>query len=221
MINIYNQDCLIAMRQMRDNEFDLAIVDPPYGLTKGMKQGIKSIVSTKKDKSIYAVDDWNIKPIDEYFIELQRVSKNQVIFGGNYFPILWTEPTRSMIVWDKRTIGKLHADYEMAWCSMDRNAKLFSYRWSAIQKETGQHQPGDKIHPTEKPRALYDWILRNYAQSGDTILDTHLGGGSIAHACHDTGHDLTAYEINETYFSRALFRLKQYQRQLSLFEDTI
>lgn len=226
MIHLYNQDCMIAMKTMKDKQFDLAIVDPPYGLTKGMdKRGVCNIPHggkrANKNQHLYTEikGNWNVAPPDEYFVELMRVSKNQIIFGGNYFPILWKEPTRSMIVWDKQQVSLKHADLEMAWCSMDRNAKLYRYRWAGNHAGNGVMVP--RYHPTQKPICLYEWLLDNYAKQGDSILDTHLGSGSIAIACHDKGFDLTAYEINKKYFNRANDRLIEHQKQYQLFSTDV
>lgn len=225
MINIYNRDNLEAMREMEDNQYDLAIVDPPYGITKGMtagKRGLEGIPGKNKRKEIYDLGDadWNIAPSDEYFKELLRVSKNQIVWGGNYFPQLWSQPSRGYIVWDKRQISKLHADCEMAWTSFDRNAKIFKYRWCGNKVEYGNGSKIDRFHPTQKPISLYSWILRNYSKPGQRILDTHLGSGAIAIAADDFGVSLDGYEINETYYTKALERLDTHRRQYKLFDLT-
>ena len=206
---------MIAMQSMQDNQYDIAIVDPPYGVTKGMIGGIDKIVQNNAKQDIYTKKDWNIAPPDEYFIELQRVSKHQIIWGGNYFPVLWREPARGFIVWDKRTIGKLHADCELAWTSYDRNARIFNYRWSGAHTEVGLCE--GRIHPTEKPAALYRWIFDQFVDKTDKILDTHLGSGSIAVAAHDMGISLDAYEIDKEYYENAKARLEEHQRQIRLF----
>ena len=198
MIQLHNEDCLPAMREMEDNAFDLAIVDPPYAW------GNKGIDIRRQHKVI----NWNnAKPTKEYFTELFRVSKNQIIWGGNYFEL---PPTRGFIFWNKHQPLDNYADGEYAWTSFDRNCKLLDYGYTNVinyQK---------RIHPTEKPYQLYKWLLHNYAKEGQTILDTHLGSGSIAIACHDYGYDLTGFEIDKDYFEAATKRLKQHQSQLSL-----
>jgi len=205
MINLYNADCLSAMLEMADNQFDLAIVDPPYGIadntTRGGSGSLKNrVLNLNADKFA----KWDKVPTQQYFTELMRVSKNQIIWGGNYFDL---PPTRCIICWDKKQPWPNFSQIEMAWTSYNSPAKIFKF----------DNRTKDKIHPTQKPTKLYAWLLSMYAKEGDTILDTHLGSGSIAIACHDMGFDLTAYEIDEEYFAAASNRLKQHQRQLKLF----
>ena len=222
-IKLYNQDCMKAMKEMKDNQFDLAIVDPPYGMTKGMGGGINNIhrFSRKRaNEHLYDKDTSysNTRPNDEYFEELRRVSKNQIVWGGCYFPQLWDEPSRGFIFWDKLQISKLHADGELAWTSFDRNAKQFRYCWAGAKGgDTLKSKLCEAIHPTQKPLALYIWLLENYAKTGDQILDTHLGGGAIAVACDMLGFDLVGYEISPLYYKRASKRLEEHQKQLRLF----
>ena len=221
MINLYNSCSLEAMKQKPDQYYDLAIVDPPYGVTEGMIGGLNNIPNTgKANKHLYQPmeNDWNTAPGEEYFQELFRVSKRQIIWGGNYFPILWKKPCRGFIIWHKKPIGKLHADCELAWNSTDQNARVFQYRWSGAHTEIGSSSKVDRVHPTQKPVALYSWLLENYSQPGWRILDTHLGSGSIALAAHDYGVSLDGYEINKQYFDGASRRLAQHQSQLSIFE---
>ena len=204
MINIYNKDCLDAMKEMQDNQFDLAIVDPPYGIIAS--GGQKGGVSEKYKNRAYtngSIDDWDIKPNDRYFKELFRVSKNQVIWGGNYFDL---PPTRGIIFWDKVQPFDTYSKGELAWTSFTYPAKLFRY----------DNRYKGKIHPTQKPVKLYEWLLMNYAKEGDKILDTHLGSGSIAIACHNLGYDLEGYELDKEYYDNALKRIKEHQSQLRL-----
>ena len=207
MINLYNADCLSAMLEMADNQFDLAIVDPPYGIKQA-----KGISFGKWKRDIHKEKTWDDGiPSKQYFDELKRVSKNQIIWGGNYF-LDYLSNTRCMLVWDKNNGTNPMSDCELAWTSFDSSVR--KYKYNHIQ----DYNAGiDRIHPTQKPISLYTWILQKYAKEGDTILDTHLGSGSIAIACHDMGFDLTAYEIDEEYFAAASNRLKQHQRQLKLF----
>ena len=201
MIRLYNQDCLDAMREMRDNEFDLAIVDPPYGLGKKIYSGGDK---SCKFHTLFGDNKWDDEtPPKEYFDELFRVSKNQIIWGGNYFDL---PPTRTIICWDKKQGDNNFSMWEMAWTSFDSPAKIF--RKSSF---------GERIHPTQKPIELYLWLIQKYAQPGDRILDTHLGSGSSALAAHDLGFDFVGYELDTEYFDKAQERLKQHQRQLSLF----
>jgi site-specific DNA-methyltransferase (adenine-specific) len=189
------------MSRHEDNHFDLAIVDPPYNLDKSSMQGsgkLKSRVLNQSDTS------WDIAPKKEYFDELFRVSKNQIIWGGHYFDL---PPTRGIICWDKVQPFPNFSAWEMAWTSFNCVARMFKY----------DNRRGGKIHPTQKPVKLYEWLLMNYAKEGDKILDTHLGSGSIAIACHNLGYDLTACELDKEYFEAAMKRLKQHQAQKRLF----
>ena len=203
-IKMYNEDCLEAMKLIPDNAYDLAIVDPPYGLGNKLVDGNAS----RNSKIRYNRDSikWDIVPNQEYFNELFRVSKNQIIWGGNYFNL---PPTRCNLIWDKMQIFT-GADFELAWTSFDKASRAF--RMSRIEAYSN-----GKIHPTQKPIKLYEWILDNYANEGDKILDTHLGSGSIAIACHNRGFDLTAYEIDRDYFEATSKRIQDHIAQLTLF----
>ena len=204
MIDLNNQDCLEAMRQMTDNQFDLAIVDPPYGIGNKLVDG-GGTRKAKFDKNRESIK-WDKVPNDKYFNELFRVSKNQIIWGSNYFNL---PPTRCNIIWDKMQIFT-GSDFELAWTSFDKASKAF--RMSRVEA----YSKG-KIHPTQKPIKLYEWLLDNYAEEGQTILDTHLGSGSIALACHNRGYSLTAFEIDKEYFEAAKKRLEIHQAQLTMF----
>ena len=209
MINLYNKDCMLALKEMKDNQFDLAIVDPPYCIKDKISKGagmLKKYVS--KTKKI----DWdNNLPTKEYFNELFRVSKNQIIWGGNYF-INNLKNTSCFVVWDKQNGTNNMADCELAWSSFKSSVRMYS---GHIFKGIGctNYKP---IHPTQKPVKLYEWLLMNYAKEGDKILDTHLGSGSIAIAAHNLGFDLEGYELDKEYFEAAKKRLKQHQSQLRL-----
>lgn len=211
MITLHNKDCLEAMLEMADNQFDLAIVDPPYGINK---DGQKEFISKKKsdhNRKYHKKKNWDTKrPSQQYFDELNRVSKHQIIWGGNYFADLLCA-SRGWVYWSKGQPGLTMSDGELAWTSFDRALREITINRIKIK------QHGGSIHPTQKPVALYKWLLQNYAKDGDSILDTHLGSGSIAIACHDMGFDLTAYEIDEEYFAAAQQRLKKHQQQLKLF----
>jgi len=204
MINIYNKDCLEAMREMSDNQFDLAIVDPPYGIGES-----KKTVRTRKkhnNKIVHKDKDWdNTIPNKEYFEELKRVSSNQIIWGANYM-VKYLTPSMGWIFWEKK-IGGDFSDGELAYTSFKRALKMYT-KWSG---------GNNKIHPTQKPVKLYEWLLMNYAKEGDKILDTHLGSGSIAIACHNLGYDLEGYELDKEYYDNALKRIKQHQAQTTLF----
>jgi len=217
MINIYNQDCLEAMKLMQDNEFDLAIVDPPYGINFGeFNRTNKDSNGNRYKANKYKQSNWdNEIPKDEYFIELQRVSKNQIVWGGNYFPYLWQKGCKGFIFWYKGNPVPNFSDGELAWTSFNKVAKQFDYRYYGGLE--GNTSSSKKYHPTQKPIALYEWLLMNYAKEGDKILDTHLGSGSIAIACHNLGYDLTGYELDKEYHDNAIKRIKNHQAQTRIF----
>ncbi len=205
MIKITNEDNMKLMAKYKDGYFDLAIVDPPYGILNKTKRG--------GDKK-FNMDEyikWDIKPKEEYFNELFRVSKNQIIWGGNYFGHLWTrcKYNKCFIIWDKNQPESLNnfSMAEMAWTSFDKPSKIFRF---SVRKNNG------KIHPTQKPIELYEWILRMFANKGDKILDTHLGSGTIAIACENLGFDLIACEISKSYYGKALKKIKEYNSNLKL-----
>ena len=201
-IELHNVDCLPFMKQCEDKQFDLAIVDPPYGI--GM-DGNKNWSGSKHE-----VKDWdNDAPSKEYFNELMRISKNQIVWGANHFISRMPIDSKCWIIWDKKNDGFSFADAEMAWTSFDTAVRFFRYH-------RGQ-QTDKRIHPTQKPKELYRWILKKYAKEGDLIFDSHLGSGSIAVACDDMGFDLTACEIDKDYFDKANKRLNPYRKQQTLF----
>ena len=197
MITITNEDNMQLMARYEDNHFDLAIVDPPYGIG----------ISSNPVRQQHEKKDWdNAIPTKEYFDELFRVSKNQIIWGGNYFDL---PPTQGFFIWDKKQPHDFSlAMCEMAWSSLQKPAKMWSL---SVLKER------NKIHPTQKPVQLYEWLLMNNAEQGVEILDTHLGGGSIAIACHNLDYNLTACEIDEQYFKDANERLRIAKQQLTMF----
>lgn len=210
MLKITNEDNMELMARYPDNYFDLAIVDPPYGINAGnMNMGIGNTKKASKAKNRkWKAKDWdNEIPKDEYFIELQRVSKNQIIWGGNYFNL---GICNKFIIWDKEVPeGLSFSDCEYAWTSFNGANKIF--RYSAYLNKS------EKFHPTQKPPQLYKWLLDKYAKQGDKILDTHLGSGSIAIACHDYGFDLTACELDKEYFDKAMQRINNHTAQQKLF----
>lgn len=202
MINLYNTDCMTALRDMPDNMYDLAIVDPPYGINYLFK------INTKHNRKYHKDKKWDRhRPSAEYFDELRRVSVNQIIWGGNYFADL-LPASRGWCVWDKIQKDLKMSDGELAWTSFNLPLRIFV---------GGRHLLKNNIHPTQKPVELYQWILQRYAKQGDRILDTHLGSGSIALACHTMGYSLDAYEIDAEYFAAAQARLHEHQQQLQLF----
>ncbi len=205
MLNITNEDNMELMSRYVDNYFDLAIVDPPYGLGDKFKGG----KSGKMNFNEVVDKGWDIlPPKKEYFDELKRVSKEQIIWGGNYF-FENLQSSRCFIVWDKKVSEDFSlAMAELAWTSFDKLAKIFRM---SVPKT------GGKIHPTQKPVKLYEWLLMNYAKEGDKILDTHLGSGSIAIACHNLGFDLTACELDKEYFEQAMKRINNHKSQMRIF----
>ncbi len=198
-IELHNVDCLPFMKQCEDKQFDLAIVDPPYGIG----------ISSNPVRQQHEKKSWdNAIPSKEYFDELKRVSKHQIVWGGNYF-LQYLDNTQCFLIWDKKQPFDFSlAMCEMAWTSFSKPAKIFT---QSVLKER------NKIHPTQKPIELYKWLLTHYAEKGQKILDTHLGGGSIAIACDELGFDLTACEIDKDYFDKANKRLKPYRNQQALF----
>lgn len=217
-ITITNEDNMLLMARYPDNYFDLAIVDPPYGINiqkMNYTQSTKGGIAKRKNYS--SVGNWDREtPKKEYFIELKRVSKNQIIWGGNYFEL---PLTKSWIVWDKKTEDKYSndfADCEMAWSSFDKPAKIVRYLWSGML-QPNMKEKQKRLHPTEKPYQLYKWLLDKYAKPTDKILDTHLGSGSIAIACHDYGFELTACELDKEYYDKAIQRIVNHTNQQKLF----
>ena len=198
-INITNEDNMTLMSRYPDNYFDLAIVDPPYGIGKKFKGG----KTGKLQFNSIVEKGWDIKPNKEYFDELKRVSKNQIIWGGNYFEL---HSYRTFVVWDKMIYMPSMSQVEMAITSFDTPARLI---------KISSNQNG-RIHPTQKPVKLYKWLLQNYAKEGDKILDTHLGSGSIAIACHQMDFELTGCELDAEYYNAAHKRFKEQTAQLRL-----
>ena len=199
MLTITNEDNMELMARYPDNYFDLAIVDPPYGI------GISSNPIRQQHKK----KNWDSEiPLEKYFNELKRVSKNYIIWGGNYF-IDYLNNSQGFIIWDKKQPENFSlAMAEFAYSSIQNPAKIF--RYSVLTEQ-------DKIHPTQKPVALYKWLLDKYAKENDKILDTHLGSGSIAIACHDYKFDLTACELDKEYFDKAMQRINNHTAQQKLF----
>lgn len=205
MTRVYNMDCLAAMRSMADNSFELAIVDPPYGIN--FEDGGQYY---KRERKAVKGKNWDTSvPTPEYFTELRRVSKNQIIWGGNYFEL---PPTRGIIAWikTKEIQDRTFSEFELAWSSYNLPARYIELK--PFQRN------GSRIHPTQKPVELYKWLLSRYALPGDTILDTHLGSGSSRIAADQMGFDFTGYEIDPEYFQDEEMRFKNYKAQLTIFE---
>ncbi len=208
-MTITNEDNMQLMSRYEDNHFDLAIVDPPYGIgIDGQKESKKG---KKSDRKYHKQKQWdNAIPNKDYFNELQRVSKNQIIWGANYFVKHLTKGTKGWVVWFKGQIGLTMSDCELAYSSFQRATRVVNINRVDLLKQ-------NTIHPTEKPIRLYQWLLDNYAKEGDKILDTHLGSGSIAIACHNLGYDLTACELDKDYYKAAIKRIQQHKAQIRMF----
>lgn len=233
-VEIINIDCMTYMEGLDDNAFELAIVDPPYGINSAAmsmgnnpnrKDGWSREESTAvksrkgrlnqgsgklKNRALNTMNcDWDMAPpTPEYFAELKRVSKNQIIWGGNYFDL---PPSRCIICWDKVQPWENFSQWEMAWTSFDKPAAMFRH------SNTGGSNHEQKIHPTQKPKRLYSWILGKYAEDGDKILDTHLGSGSSAIAAHYSGFDFVGCELDQDYYNAAKERFNNETKQESLF----
>jgi site-specific DNA-methyltransferase (adenine-specific) len=202
---IYNLDCMEGMKDIPDKYFELAITDPPYGNNDaiGILNG-NGHVANRKDYKQFA----NTAPNDGYFRELKRVSKNQIIWGGNFFGL-----KGGYICWNKH--GTAFGEAELAYCSMINSIRVFDYTWNGmLQQNMGAKER--RQHPTQKPVDLYRWLLRNYAKKGDKILDTHLGSGSSIIACHDMGFEYMAFEIDADYFNAATRRIETHKAQLRM-----
>ena len=215
-LSLFHADCMEIMKQYPDKYFDLAIVDPPYGI------GVAKQNNTKRGKlgSHYKQKDWdNQRPSKEYFDELQRISKNQIVWGGNYFADL-LNASSCWLVWNKKTVGNT-ADCELAWTNFKTAVRRFDFMWEGFWQEDMKNKE-KRIHPTQKPVKLYDWILQNYASEGDLILDTHFGSGSIALAVDKANRldkmnlHLTACEIDKEYIDKAIKRISESIKQGTL-----
>ncbi len=210
-VQLFNQDCMEAMKEMKDNEYSLAIVDPPYGIfstgggkTATMAWSKSGSGGTWASKYGKKAKTWDIAPTPEYFTELKRVSDNQIIWGANHFPY----SSVNYVIWKKLTISE---SFSMGMCefasvSLKGNPKVFEY----------PPQDHNRFHPTQKPVALYQWLLKNYAKPGDKILDTHLGSGSSAIAADIMGYDFVGYEIDRDYYEAALDRFNRHKQQTVL-----
>ena len=209
-ITLYNCDCMEYMKNIPDKYFDLAICDPPYGIER-FKKGSLRIDKSEKSKSGLV---WDNVPDKKYFKELFRVSKNQIIWGANNFEGL--PKTEYFIVWNKEQTVENFASAEYAWTNCKMPAKVFTY--SIHKTMADRKEAGGKIHPTQKPIKLYEWLLKNYAKPTDKIIDTHFGSCSIGIACHNFGCSLDACEIDDEYFDKAYKRLRMQVRQLDLFK---
>ena len=212
---LYNMDCMDGMKQFPDKYFELAIVDPPYGIKFGeFNRTNKDQFGNTYKANKYHNSSWDSAiPNDTYFDELFRVSKNQIIWGGNYFNL---PPTKEFIFWYKKNPVPNFSDGEYAWTSFVGVAKCFNYAYYGnINAEK------DRIHPTQKPVALYEWLLQNYASKGDKILDTHCGSASSLVACHKLGFEYIGFELDADYWKSATARLEAEKSRICLFDEVV
>lgn len=215
----YNIDCMDLMREFPDKFFDLAVVDPPYGIGEnGGKNHTRGKLAKAKDyKSFFGED---LEPPDQkYFSELFRVSKNQIIWGANHFISKIPYDSHCWIVWDKDNGKNDFADCELAWTSFDTAVRIFRYRWSGMLQENMRNKEF-RIHPTQKPKALYDWIFSRYTERGMKFLDTHVGSASSLMAAHDAGLQYVGSEKSKYYYDLSKKRLDQHEAQINLFDIT-
>lgn len=208
---LYNIDCMEAIRNIPDKYFQLAITDPPYGIgIDGQKISINK--NPKHNRKEHQRKGWDKSiPQEEYFRELERVSVNQIIWGGNYFVEHLKEGHKGWIVWDKGQRGLTMSDCELAYTSFDKPTRIVTINRAELAKD-------GTIHPTQKPVKLYEWILKNYAQPGDRIIDTHAGSGASCIACHRMRYEWLAFEIDKDYYRKATERIQAEQAQLSIFD---
>ena len=215
----YNEDCMIGMARYPDNYFELAIVDPPYGINHANKAGkmagqqYGNAAAKKRD---YKSKDWDLQiPNQDYFSELTRVSKNQIIWGGNYMTN-YLEPKSGWIFWDKNNGDNNFSDGELAYTSFNCGLRKVGITWNGMIQYDMKNKE-DRFHPTQKPILLYKWLLDKYAKKGDKILDTHLGSGSSRIACDDMGFDFVGFELDKEYFEAQEKRFREYKLQAKLF----
>lgn len=205
---VTNEDCMIGMARYPDKYFDLALVDPPYGNIDAINI-VNSNGHNAKRKSYKSFE--NIAPKPEYFIELQRVSKNQVVWGGNWFGL-----QGGYLCWNKN--GTAFGEAELAYCSMFRSVRVYEYTWNGMIQNDMKNKEA-RFHPTQKPVALYTWLLKNYAKTGDKILDTHGGSMSSVIAAIKGGFDITCFEIDKDYYEKAKERIENFISQENMFAE--
>ena len=226
----YNMDCIQGMKMFPDKYFDLAIVDPPYGIGMGHTHGVGKSGTNRpfggtvygydktrksKQKQYHVFNDDSI-PNSEYFDEVFRVSKEQIIWGGNFFLEHLGRAT-CMIVWDKARRNLDQADCEIAWTSLNGQPRVFNFRWNGMLQENMKNKE-IRIHPTQKPIALYEWLLNRFAKPDDIILDTHVGSASSLIACHRTHHKFVGFEIDPVYYKESKERLGAEMSQMTIFD---
>jgi site-specific DNA-methyltransferase (adenine-specific) len=208
---VYNADCLPAMKEFPDKHFELAIIDCPYGIDFANRGNGNGRLTKHKWKN-HKIKHWDkSRPDEHYFSELFRVSQNQIIWGANYL-VEYLPPSMGWIFWDKGQREFSLADGELAYTSFERALRVFTYTRGAQMQE-----PSERIHPTQKPVALYKWLLKNYAKEGDKILDTHGGSMSSVIACLDMGYKITCFELDKDYYNLAKLRIENHLSQINAF----
>lgn len=216
-ITLYNADCMDILQELPDKSFDLAIVDPPYGIgvSNILRNKGRGMICKSKDYKPFSGKDAEA-PDKRYFAELLRVSSNQIIWGANHFISRVPIDSSCWVVWDKENGENYFADCELAWTSFSSAVRIFRFRWQGMFQGNMKNKE-KRIHPTQKPVALYKWVLTNYAKPGFRILDTHLGSGSICIACHDLNFEMMGIELDSDYYEAAKRRLQWHQMQQKLF----
>ena len=217
---VFNEDCMAIMKRYPDKFFDLAVVDVPYGIgasSQKFHNGMNGIGDKRwknRKWENHKIKDWdNEAPDKKYFDELMRVSKNQIIWGANHFISKLPYDSTCWLVWDKKNGESSYSDCELAWTSLSGGVRKFEWLWNGFQKQ----RPEERIHPTQKPIALYDWIFNRFAKEGDLILDTHLGSGSSRISAHKAGLSFVGCEIDKEYFEGQDARFKEFIKQLRLW----
>ena len=211
---ITNEDCMDLMARYEDNYFDLAIVDPPYGINADKKNSVKKMQSKKSAglSKDYGNQNWDSAvPDDDYFVELKRVSKKQIVWGANFFNL-----RGGMLYWHKSVTMPTYSQGELAWLSWLNKIDFVDIAWHGMIQHDMKNKE-TRIHPTQKPVKLYEWLLMKYAKENDKILDTHLGSGSIAIACHNLGFELTGCELDKDYYEAAMKRINEHKQQIRMF----
>jgi len=217
-IELIHGDCMDYMRGLPDNAFELAIVDPPYGIGEsGDSNKSRGKLAEAKNYKAFSGSDISAPNLD-YFLELKRVSKNQIIWGANHFCGTFGGSSSCWIVWDKMNGNTDFADCELAYASFKTAVRKFQFQWQGML-QGDMKKKERRIHPTQKPVKLYDWLLANYAKPGDRILDTHLGSGSSAIAAHYAGLDFVGLELDKDYFKAASKRVDNETRQVDIFAE--